>query len=441
MIRFLIGLELVLMLASGAFAQTREQKVRDDKKKAETTGYWHYNNLAQGISQAKADNKPLIVVLRCLPCEECVKLDDELVESDPRVKPLLEKFARVRIVGTNGLDLSLFQFDSDQSFAVFFLNADGTIYGRYGTRSHRTHWADDVSIEGLGKAMEGALALHQGYPGNKASLQNKRGPKPAYPFPEAFPLHQGKYTSKIDYEGKVVQSCIHCHQIGDAIRQDLRSRKQSFPDEILFPYPHPKTVGLIMDPRQCAEVKESLENSPAQKAGIKSGDKLLSLNGQPLLSVADMQWVFNGVPATGGKVTGIIERKGKTLATEIVLENGWRQKEDISWRVSTWGLRRMALGGMFLENMTADELKSAGLTSGAMALRARHVGQYGPHAAAKNAGFQKGDILISVDGRRNFPSETELIRFALNEKKIGDRVPVTILRNAKELELKLPIQD
>ena len=65
---------------------------------------------------------------------------------------------RVRLISANGLDLSLFQFDTDQSFAVFLLNADGTIYGRFGTRSDQTLWTDDVSIEGLGKALEGALA-------------------------------------------------------------------------------------------------------------------------------------------------------------------------------------------------------------------------------------------------------------------------------------------
>lgn len=441
MIRYLIALGLVVGMATGAYSQTREQKVREDKKKAEASGYWHYNNLDKGIAQAKTDNKPIIVVLRCLPCEECVKLDDELVESDPRVKPLLEKFVRVRIVGTNGLDLSLFQFDFDQSFAVFFLNADGTIYGRYGTRSHRTHWADDVSIEGLARAMEGALDLHQNYPANREALKDKRGAKPTYATPESFPLHQGKYTSKIDYEGKVVQSCIHCHQIGDAIRQDIRSQKLQFPDEILFPYPHPKTVGLIMDPRQSGGVREVIPDSTAQKAGFKNGDRLLSLNGQPILSIADIQWVFQAVPAAGGNVKGLVDRAGKALPVTLELENGWRQKEDISWRVSTWGLRRMAFGGMVLENLTPEESKAMGIAPGSMALRARHVGQYGPHAAAQNAGFLKGDVMVSLEGRQDFTSETQLIRYILNAKKSGDKVPVTVLRNGKPKDLKMPVQD
>ena len=47
-----------------------------------------------------------------------------LVDKDPVLRPLLEKFVRVRVVSTNGLDLSIFQYDYDQSFAAFLLNAE-----------------------------------------------------------------------------------------------------------------------------------------------------------------------------------------------------------------------------------------------------------------------------------------------------------------------------
>src|SRR6478672_12515785 len=183
-----------LIIAGMATAQvTREEKVRGDKVKVEADGFWIYNDLARGYTEAKKTGQPLLVALRCIPCEQCVKLDEDLVEKDERIKPLLEKFVRVRLISANGLDLSVFQFDTDQSFAVFMLNADGTIYGRFGTRSDQSYWADDVSIEGLGKALEGALALHQHYPANKAELAGKRGPAPDFSAPEKFPKLQGRY--------------------------------------------------------------------------------------------------------------------------------------------------------------------------------------------------------------------------------------------------------
>ena len=183
----LLGLGVWLAVTGGAIAQSREQKVRDDRKKVEAEGFWIYNDFARGVAEAKKSGKPMVVVLRCIPCEECVKLDDDLVNQDRRVRPLLEKFVRVRLVSTNGLDLTLFQFDTDQSFAAFLLNADGTVYGRFGTRSHRTSWSDDLSIEGLAKALRAALDLHAQYPKNKADLAGKKGPAPEFPTPEKFP--------------------------------------------------------------------------------------------------------------------------------------------------------------------------------------------------------------------------------------------------------------
>src|SRR5262249_45255121 len=159
------------------------QKVADDRKKIEAEGFWIYNDMGKGFAEARKTGKPMLVILRCIPCVECVKLDDDLVNQDKRVRPLLDKFVCVRIVSTNGLHLSLFQFDYDQSFAAFLLNADGTIYGRYGTRSHRTSWADDVSIDGLARALQGALELHEQYPKNKAELASKKGPAPEVPSP------------------------------------------------------------------------------------------------------------------------------------------------------------------------------------------------------------------------------------------------------------------
>src|SRR5581483_3790542 len=177
-----LALTLTLAVAPAGPAQNpREKQVRDDKLKVEADGFWIYNNLPKAFDQAKAEKKPIVVVLRCIPCQECVKLDDNLVDKDPVLRPLLDKFVRVRVVSTNNLDLGLFQYDYDQSFAVFFLNANGTIYGRFGTRSHRTNWVGDVSLDGLAKALEGALECHRFSPENKEWFAGKRGPKPLFP--------------------------------------------------------------------------------------------------------------------------------------------------------------------------------------------------------------------------------------------------------------------
>lgn len=438
--RFVVSVFCVLCGVAIGYAQNpREKKVRDDKVKVEADGFWIYNNLPKAYDEAKKSGKPIIVVLRCIPCEECVKLDDDLVDKDETLRPLLDQFVRVRVVSTNNLDLSLFQYDYDQSFAVFFLNAEQTIYGRFGTRSHRTNWVGDVSVQGLAKSMQGALDLHANAAKYKDALAAKRGPAPLFPVPEKFPS-LGKYGPKLNYEGNVVQSCIHCHQIGDAIKETYRKKKEPLPEEVLYPYPHPKSQGLILDPKERATVEKVEAGSTAAKAGFQAGDVIRSLNGQPLLSMADMQWVLHHTSSAGDTLTADVQRAGKTVALKWALPKGWRQADNISWRASSWGLRRMATGGMLLEEPEAKDIP-ASVPKGALALRVKHVGQFGPHAAAKNAGVQQNDILISFDGRTDLKRETDIFAHALQTRKAGDKVPLILLRNGKEVKATIPMQE
>lgn len=439
-----LTLVLTLALAAAMTAQPpnpREKKVRDDKKKVEADGFWIYNDLPRAFDEAKKANKPIVVVLRCLPCEECVKLDDDLVDKNPVIRPLLDQYVRVRVVSTNGLDLSLFQYDYDQSFACFLLNADGTVYGRFGTRSHRTEWLGDVSIDGLAKALQAGLDLHADYPKNKAVLAGKRGPAPEFPTPEKFPTLTGKYGPKLNYEGNVVQSCIHCHQIADAQKDTHRRKGEPMPEHILFPYPHPKSQGLILDPKERATVLKVVPGTSAEKAGFKAGDQIQTLNGQPPVSMADVQWVMHQLPADEQATIEVeLLRGGQKFELDWKLPKGWRRADDISWRSSTWGLRRMATGGLLLESLRGDE-RPAAVPKDGMALRVKHVGQYGPHAAAKNAGFQVGDVLVAFDGKTDLTRETDLLAYALTARKPGDKVPVKVVRSGKVIELTLPISE
>lgn len=418
--------------------KTREQQVREDKQKVEAEGFWLYNDYPAALAKAKETGKPILVVLRCLPCHECVKLDDDLVEQDPIIRPLLDKFVCVRIVGTNGLDLKTFQYDTDQSFAVFMLNHEGTIYGRFGTRSHRTEWVGDVSLLGMGKALQGALDLHADYPNNKAALAGKRGPMPEVSSPEKYPALASKFTDKLNYEGNVVQSCIHCHQIGDAQRDFYWSKGQPIPEQVFYPYPHPKSVGLVMNPQTMATVKDVSPDSAAAVAGFQAGDMIKSLAGQPLVSIADLQWVLHQASPDGADIPAIVSREGtKKIALTLKLEKGWRQADDISWRVTSWGYRGQMCGGAFLEAIPAEERD--GLPTEA-SLRIRSVGQYGIHAAAMKAGFQPGDVILAYDGQTGLKREADVHYYAATHLHPGDNIKIKILRNGETMELPLPIQ-
>ncbi len=214
------------------------------------------------------------------------------------------------------------------------------------------------------------------------------------------------------------------------------------PDKLLFPYPHPKALGLVMDPKEKATVKQVAAGSRAQQDGFQAGDEIVSLAGQPLLSLADIQWVLHHAPAEG-KLMAVVRRKGQSgepAERQLTLEKGWRQRDNLSWRATSWSLRRMTTGGLLLEDVAEEARRKADLPADTLALRVRHVGQYGPHALAKQAGFRVGDIIVSVDRRDDPMRETDLFAYLLR-KKTSDQVPFTVLREGKRLELTLRMQD
>jgi hypothetical protein len=430
----LLGL---ILLASPLAAQDRDTKVRNDRKAFGTSSDWIYNDLGRGIRAAKESGKPLLVVFRCIPCEACQEFDDDVARRDPVIRDLLDEFVCVRIVQANAIDLTRFQHDFDQSFAAYLMNPDLTIYGRFGTRSGRPEH-EDIALEGLRKAMEAALRLHRDYGAVKASLAGKQVRQTRYRTPRDYPSLSGKYGETIDYEGKTAKSCLHCHQVREAERLVYRAAGEPIPDEVLFPQPDPAALGLKMDPRGMAAVERVATGSIAAKAGVRAGDEIMTLAGQPLLSIADLQWVLHNAPAAT-TLPARVRREGKELDLTLDLPAGWR-RGDISWRATTWDLRRMGLGGLKLAELTGQQREAAKLPGDTLALRVEHVGEYGAHAVAKRAGFRKGDVLVAFDGLTGTMSESDLLAYAVQRKRPGDEVAVTVLRDGRRETLRFALQ-
>ncbi len=428
----------IALLHSVSLAETvkdREGAVRKDRTALEYDARWIYNDFKAGMAKAKQTGKPLLVVLRCIPCLSCAGIDAQVLEEKELV-PLLDQFVCVRVINANALDLSLFQFDYDLSFSTMFFNGDGTIYGRYGSWTHQ-HDPMNKTTAGFKAALDGALAIHRGFPANKASLAGKQGGPIPFKTPVEIPGLAGKYKAELDWEGKVVQSCVHCHQVGDAIRTSYRDQGKMIPEEWVYPFPKPETIGLTFAPDHAARVESVAAGSISE--GLKVGDDLISLSGQPIISPADVSWALHRITVSA-KIVAVVKRGGKEVEVWLALHNGWRETADISKRVGTWSMRGMALGGLILEEPTDEERAKLGIAKDHMALRAKGVGAYGKHAAAKNAGWQKEDVITELDGSSARATEGMVIGRLLRAHKPGEKVKATVLRGGKSVELSLPIQ-
>lgn len=435
---FVASLTLLLSPVSAETVKDRKGAVLKDKAELENDPRWIYNDFEQGFAEGRRTGKPVLIVLRCIPCLACAGIDAKVLLEDSELTPLLDQFVCVRVINANALDLARFQFDFDLSFTTMIFNGDGTIYGRYGSWTHQKNPREETTA-GFRAALEAALKLHRAYPASKESLLGKQGKPTAYQTPSDLPTLAGRYTRSLDWEGEVLKSCVHCHQIGDALRAGYRERKEKLPAQLIYPFPAPETIGIEIAPDSAARVATVTAGSAAARAGLQAGDELVQLDGQTLISSADASWVLHHAPATGSLEAGVL-RQGRPVTLTIPLEDGWRNHADISRRVGTWSMRAMALGGMFLEDLSDEERQARKLDPQGMALFAKHVGEYGEHAAAKKAGFRKEDVIVAIDGLTKRTSESELIGYLLLKRQPGERVQATVLRGAERLEFGFPMQ-
>jgi serine protease Do len=436
----LLWCTLYLAFSNGFAATVKDRAgaVRNDRATLESDARWIYNDFQKGFAEAKRTGKPLLVVLRCIPCLACAGIDSAVLLQETDLAPLLDKFVCVRVIDANALDLKLFQFDYDLSFSTLFFNGDGTVYGRYGSWRHQKD-PQDKTTAGFKRALEAALEIHRGYPANKAGLAGKQGGPLPFKRPVDIPSLAAKYKPELDWEGQVVQSCIHCHQVGEALRQEARASKKTLPLEMIYPWPNPEAVGIVLAADHVARVESVAAGSVAEKSGLKAGDDLVSLAGQPLISVADVSWVLHQAPQAGALPVSLT-RDGRPTKLNWELPGGWRERTDISRRVSIWNLRMMATGGLVLEDLPEDNRSKLGLAHNQMGFLVKGVGQYGKNAAGKEAGFKKDDVIVELDNQTARMTEGELLGYLLQHHAPGERIKAVVLRGAERVELGLPMQ-
>jgi serine protease Do len=420
-----------------ATVKDREGAVRKDKATMENDARWIYNDVSKGFEKARETKKPLLVVLRCVPCMSCMGMDAAVL-SDKTIEPLLDEFVCVRLINANAIDLAQFQFDYDLSFSSMIFNGDGTVYGRYGSWTHQKD-PYDSTLTGYRRALETALALHKNYPANKEALSGKQGAPMPFRTPVEIPMLAAKYQRDLDWNAKVVGSCVHCHQVGDAFRTWYREQNKPVPIEWIHPMPAPETIGLTLAPDHVARVSEVAPGSAAAKAGFQKGDEIMSLKGQPLISTTDVCWVLHRSPDAAA-IPVVVKRGDAEQKLEVTLTSGWRSTTDSSKRVGFWPMRGMATGGMVLEDLPDEERTKRGLDGKQLALFVKAVGQYGKHAAAKNAGFQKEDVIVEIDGITTRTTESQMVEKFLKERMVGTKVKAVVLRGEKRVELVLPMQ-
>jgi serine protease Do len=130
--------------------------------------------------------------------------------------------------------------------------------------------------------------------------------------------------------------------------------------------------------------------SPAEKAGLKPGDVIRKLNGQPIVASGDLPAIV-GLAAPGDAAALEVWRDGKTVALNARLASASDKLAEADTS-ATHGAQGAKLKlGLALRPLQPDERRAAGVPGG---LLVQDAG-----GAAANAGVQPGDVLLSVNGK------------------------------------------
>lgn len=362
----------------------------------------------------------------------CKALDDQVaVPTDDELQSLLDKFVCVRLVQMHGVDLHRFEFDGALTWAIFFMNSDGTIYGRYGSRSGLQKLSDrEISLAGFKESLRGAVDIHEKYQKDQdqvgLQLAGKLAKsKPTWKTPEDIPSLKQNVRFNMPFLGEMgaQRGCIHCHMVLTNELKSLREIEKSIPNRMFFPFPLPDAVGMHMDPREMATVQSVRPNSIAAEAGLLAGDRILRLQGQPILSTADLQWVLHNADDKDS-LEAQIERVTEQTTTKSVILNlpeGWRLGLS-DWRFINPGLLRQILG-FNVKEMPKQRAKRLGI-GGKMALLVDRT----TRELRMETGLGNLDLIVAIDGNREPMTIGALTAYVFREKKKGSKLKVTIMQ-------------
>jgi hypothetical protein len=243
---------------------------------------------------------------------DCANIDEQVVRpQDDELKALVDQFVCVRVTRMNDVDIGLFQFDYDLTWACFFLDGNDRIYSRYGGRDGGDA-EGRISVAGLKHTMRRVLADHQA---------------PAVAAPPRTPTLAHQVFTR-------ARGCMHCHNVWEGLREQARAA-DAFTPEMFHVYPLPENIGLKLDAVLGNVVKAVAAKSASAAAGLRPGDVVIQVGGVEVRSQGDVMHALHLAPVEGNLELQW-RRDGEARSATIALAQSWK-KTDLRWRRSMRG--------------------------------------------------------------------------------------------------------
>ena len=173
-----------------------------------------------------------------------------------------------------------------------------------------------------------------------------------------------------------------------------------------------------------ALVASVVPNSPAAKAGIKSSDLIVSIDGQTVDDPNAFDYRFATRPL-GGNAQIEVQRSGKPVKVAVALETApdtGRNEMVINGRSPFQGAKVANISPA-----VADELHLDADTEGVVVL------EPGDGTTAANVGFQKGDVIMAVNNQK-IAKTADLDKASRESARIWR---ITVLRGGQQINVTL----
>ena len=286
-------------------------------------------------------------------------------------------------------------FELSQTVTVGVVSAKGR--SRMGINDYENFIQTDAAIN-PGNSGGPLLNIHGEAVGINTAIFSRSGGYMGISF--AIPINMAKsIKNQLQKDGKVTRGWL------GVVIQDVD-------EDLARSFDLDKAEGIL--------IAEVAENSPAQKAGLKQGDVILSLNGKKLDDVANLR---NRVALTppDSKVTLQLIRDGQKKNIDVIIGE---QPSDLSRAAR--GSRGRGHGslfekmGMSLQDLTPELAEQFGYTRGQGVL----IAEVTPDSPAARVGMQPGQLIEEVNKVRvhNLVELKKALKQARNPKQILLRV-------------------
>ena len=165
-----------------------------------------------------------------------------------------------------------------------------------------------------------------------------------------------------------------------------------------------KSFGL--DKKEGVLIAEVAENSPAKKAGLKSGDIILKMNGQKVYDIGELRNKIALTPP-GTKVTFDILREGKHKKVTVTIEE---KPGSVTVSLNQHGILKKL--GLVLQDLTPDLAEQFGYKEGQGVL----IAEVEPGSTAASVGIQPGQLIVEIN-RIRVHSVKEALKALSKSKK------------------------